>query len=144
MKKLFFVFAFMLSLMTIKAQEMVVGITTVGSDSVSIGIDFIPVILKVADSSDVYIATNTLSTIRLKTKVDTLLAQSAESWVKVTLYGATSLFADNAVVLLNRSQILRMTKQSDGTVVIRMKSRRLDIVTDTPYDDIVIDVVDGL
>lgn len=143
MKKLFFVFAFMFSLMTIKAQEMVVGVTTVGSDSVSIGIDFIPVILKVADSSDVYIATNTLSTIRLKTKVDTLLAQSAESWVKVTLYGATSLFADNAVVLLNRSQILRMTKQSDGTVVIRMKSRRLDIVTDTPYDDIVIDVVDG-
>ena len=36
-----------------------------------------------------------------------------------------------------------MTKQSNGTVVVRMKSRRFDLITDTSYDTIVSDVVDG-
>ena len=142
MKKLFFVFAFMFSLMTIKAQEMVVGVTTAG-DSLAIGIDYIPIIVKDADSSIVYCAHKFVESLEFAVHIDTLLAQSAESWVKCTLYGATSLFADNAVVLINRSQILRMTKQSNGTVVVRMKSRRFDLITDTSYDTIVSDVVDG-
>ena len=142
MKKLFFVFAFMLSLMTIKAQEMVVGITTAG-DSIAIGIDYIPIIVKDADSSVVYIVTNTLTSVELATPLDSLLAQSTESWVKVTVTGTYGIYVDGDVVLVNRSQILRMTEGANNSTVFRMKSRKLDLRTTGRFGFIVIDVVDG-
>lgn len=142
MKRFIISLILILGLLTgIQAQNMIVGIS--GGDSTAIGLNFIPVIIKKGSDSKVYLVNGAITSKTFDTHIDSLMAQSAESWVKVVTNATKAPYTNNDIVLVNRAHVIRATKQSDGTTKIWFRNTFLNLTTDTDYDTIVIDVVDG-
>ena len=134
---------FLFSFNTSNAQGMVVGETTGGVEC-AVGLDYLTVGVALTDSTVRFYNTTTLPSITFADNIDSLNAQSEHDWIKVTIVTTKGIYTAGQEVMVNRKAIQRITKNGDDTAYIRMRALALSFNTDEDYDDIVIDIINGI
>ena len=141
--KLKLIALFLLCMGFLNAQNMVVGTSTLTGDA-AVGLSEIAVIVNVGDTLSKCYSGDGKLVLNLTEHADTILAQSENEWLNVTVGTRKGIYKAGQQVLVNRKMIVKMMKDSNDKAFIRMRNSALSLTTLQTYNITVIDIVDGI